>query len=700
MRTLPLVSLLVLSVTHLSCSQADAASKKDKSKDKAAPEPAAAPAPPPAPVPEYAKDLLAAMDTTVSACDDFYQYACGSWIKNTALPADKPAWFRSFSSIQDQNLAAVHTVLEATAKDPGTDPVRQKLGAYYGSCMNEDAANTAGITPIKPLLAEIEKVKDITTFMSVSGKLGQYGITSAVGGEIDGDFKDPTISLLYIAQDGLTLPDRDYYLKDDAKSKSLMTSFQSLVERYLERAGVAPKDSPAQAAAIIAFEKQLAEASIPRADLRDPQKLYNKMNRAELIKAAPNLKLDGWLTAMGAPKADAFSYATPESLNKFSAILAKTPVATLKAYLKFQTVHAFAGALDKDTYALEFGFFGTQLVGQQQPEDRWKRCVKSTDGAMGEALGQAFVDARFTGESKTIARAMINNIERAFREGLPSLSWMDDATRTAALSKVAAVNNKIGYPDKWRDYSALTIGTKSFAENVQAARAFSNARELAKIGQPVDRAEWGMSPPTVNAYYNPTLNEMVFPAGILQPPFFSKDYPAAMNYGAIGMVMGHELTHGFDDQGAQFDGTGKMVEWWAPQATERFKTQTSCVQKQYDNYTVLENVHVNGSLTLGENIADLGGTRFGYRAFKAQESVGMKANVPGLTDDQVYFLAFAQGWCAVEAEPYQQMLISADPHSPPKWRVNGPLTNLPEFHKAFNCPVGAKMHPESTCEVW
>lgn len=666
----------------------------------AAPPPAPAPAPAPPPAHPATVDLVAALDTAANPCDDFYQYACGSWVKNTPLPADKPVWVRSFSTIQEQNLATLREVLEEAAKNPGTDANRQRLGAYYGSCMDEAGANARGFEALKPTLAEIDKVRDLAGFMAMSGKLSAMGVAGPVYAEIDGDFKDPTISILYLMQGGLSLPDREYYLKEDDASKALRAALVALVQRHLQHAGVEHSLAERVAPSVVDFETRLAKASVPRVELRDPEKLYNRVDRAGLLKHAPGLKLDAWLGGAGAGSVDAFSIGTPSSLAAFQEVLKKTDAATMRAYLKWQLVHRYSSTLDNETYLSDFAVFGTQLMGQKQPQDRWKRCVRATDVAMGEALGQAFVDKKFAGESKTIARAMINGIQRAFREGLPGLSWMDDGTRQRALEKATAITNKIGYPDSWRDYSALVVTPGKFTENLMAANRFESARQIAKAGKPVERAEWFMTPSMVNAYYNPTLNEMVFPAGILQPPFFSKDFPAAMNYGSIGMVMGHELTHGFDDQGRKFDGSGKMSEWWDPAVSARFETQTACVKEQYDAYTVTDGTHVNGALTLGENIADLGGTRLAYRAFKAQEANGAKANAPGLTEDQTFFVAVAQGWCTVAAPQYETMQVSSDPHSPARFRVNGPLTNLPEFHKAFNCSVGTKMHPEKTCEVW
>lgn len=658
---------------------------------------AVAPPPPPPPPPAWALEVKSAMDLAVNPCDDFYAYACGGWIKSTPLPADKPSYSRSFNTINDRNLASMRTLLDTAAADAAaTDPVKAKLGTYYGSCMDTAAVDAAGMAPLQPLLARIATIKDAASFMKVSGELRAVGVPGIVAGEIDADFKDPTRQILYLVQSGLSLPDREYYLKTDDNSKAQRAALESTLAAQLARAGVA--DAAKLAPQVVAFETALAQASVARTDLRDPTKLYTPANRKGVAKQSPGLKWDAWFEGAGLAKADAFSIGTPSAFKGFEKVLKDTKAPVLKAYLTWQTVHAFAGALDQATYDADFALYGKTLRGQQLPEDRWKRCVRSTDGAMGELLGQAFVATNFPGESKDIARGMIGGIEKAFEDGVGGLAWMDDATRTAAVGKARAILNKIGYPDVWRDYTALEVKRGAWAENVMAARRFETNRTNAKIGGPTDRGEWFMSPPAVNAYYNPTINEIAFPAGILQPPFFSKDFPAAMNFGGIGMVMGHEVTHGFDDQGAKFDAQGRMVEWWTPGVTKSFEERTSCVKSQYDAFEVTPGLNVNGTLTLGENIADIGGSRLAYRAFKASNAP--PSGMPGLSDDQLFFVAMAQGWCSVASPEYEKMRVLSDPHSPNKFRVNGTVANLPEFAQAFSCQVGTKMRPEKPCEVW
>ncbi len=673
---------------------------------KKAPEPppapvvAPVPAPEPPPLPAWAKDVQAAMKPGANACQDFYQYACGGWIDATPLPADKPSYGRSFNRIFDDNLATLRSVLETAAATPGADATSQKIGAFYGSCMDDGAADKAGLSPLAPLMDRIATVKNLATFMAVAGELSLVGVNVPVDGEIDADFKDPSVQVLYMVQGGLSLPDRDYYLKGDEGSLKQQAALETAITAQLARAGLI--DAAGLAKEVVALERALAEQSVPRTDLHDPEKLYRPVDRKGLLKAAPKLKLDQWLAGAGIPAADRFSVGTPTAFVGFQDVLKKAKPEVLRAYLTWQTIHAFAGALDTQTYTTDFELYGKVLRGQQKPEDRWKRCVRSTDGAMGDLLGKAYVDQRFAGESKTIAVDMITGIEGAFRAGLPKLAWMDDATRAAANGKVDTIVNKIGYPDALRTYEGLQVKAGDYAGNVAAARRFEATRQLAKVGQPTDRAEWFMSPPTVNAYYNPTMNEIAFPAGILQPPFFSKEFPAAMNYGAIGMVMGHEITHGFDDSGSKFDALGRMQAWWPAEVTQRFEERTTCVKNQYDAYEVAPGLKVNGELTLGENIADIGGSRIAYGAFKAAQAAGKvpPAGMPGLSDDQLFFVALAQSWCSVSSPEYEKMRVLSDPHSPNRFRVNGTLANVPEFAAAFGCEEGTPMRPKNACEVW
>jgi putative endopeptidase len=666
-----------------------------------APPPTPVDAPAPAPVmPEYAKALVSAMDTKANACEDFYRYACGGWMDATPLPADKPLWGKSFSTIRDANLSVQKATLEKAAASPTTgDADWAKMGNFYGACMDEPAVDATATAALAPYLKEIDGAKDLKGAMRVAGHLTTVGVAPFVGAGVYNDFKDPTKNILHMTEGGLGLPDRDYYLKTDADTKTLLVAYEAHVAEMLVVAGVPAVDAAKQAKAIVVLETAIADAWVPRAELRDPEKVYNKLDRAGLVKLTPKLGWDQWLAGAGVPAtANDINVEVPGVFKKLEGILVKTDIKTVRAYLKWHLMHATAPYMGKTTYDAHFAFYGQKVTGQKEQEPRWKRCVGAADALIGEITGKSFVQSNFAGDSKEKSLTMIRDIETAFEGGLAGLTWMDDATRARAVEKMKKINNKIGYPDVWKDYSALTITPGTHTANVLAAMAFESARTSAKIGQPVPKGDWYMSPPTVNAYYDPSMNEMAFPAGILQAPFFDRDYPAVMNYGSIGMVMGHELTHGFDDQGRKFDGDGKMVEWWAPEVSARFEERAACVEKQYSGYNVAEGINVNGALTLGENIADIGGYRAAYRAYKAQQAA--PANVPGLTEDQLFFVAAAQSWCVVASPEIQKMRALSDPHSPPRYRVNGPLANLPEFAAAFGCAEGTAMRPANACEVW
>lgn len=664
--------------------------------------PPAAPPPPASATQQAVAALLADMDRAANPCEDFYRYACGSWLDNTPLPADKPVWTRSFSTIDEDNRTWINALLERAAADPGAgDDDWRRVGTYFAACMNETARAEAGVKPLAPLFERIGTVKDAASFLTVAGELSVLGATPLVGGWVDADFANPKLTILYLFQDGLGLPDRDYYLvpADDAKGQENLTAYQAHVGRMLAFAGVA--DAEAAAGRVVEFEKKLATFSIPRDELQDPARIYNKVDLAGLQKAAPKLPWEAWLSAIGAPTARDISLHDAAWFTKLQELVLATDPGTMREYLAWHTIHATASALSPDIAAEGFAFYGKQLAGSKEQEPLWKRCVSSTSGSLGEVLGKVYVAERFGGASKPIADEMIDRVADAFEAGLPALAWMDDATRSAAVEKKNSVTRKIGYPETWRDYSSIALGPLHL-DNWANARRYEHAREVAKIGKAPDPAEWFMAPQMVNAYYNPLQNEIVFPAGILQPPFFLADYPAPMNYGGIGMVMGHELTHGFDDSGRQFDGTGTMRAWWSEAAVTAFEAQTQCIVDQYAAYTVPDGTHVNGELTLGENIADLGGVRTAFRAWKGWEQAHEPAGpyADGLTNDQLFFVSYAQGWCTKSTPELETLRVRTDSHSPAEFRVNGPLQNLPEFHQAFGCKEGQAMVRAPQCEVW
>lgn len=650
-----------------------------------------------------AAEIRATIDPKADPCQSFYQYACGGWLAKTTLPADESQFGRGFSQLADTNREVLHGVLEELAKKPGNDPDNRKLGAFYASCMDEGAIEKAGAAPLAPLFAEIDKATDVASALTVAAKLQREGIEALLSTAVEGDFKDPDLSIAYMTQGGLGLPDRDYYLKEDADSKALLADYQAHVAKMLGLAGESTADAARHAAAIVAFETSLAKASLPRAEMRDPNKIYHRVDPAALAAMSDGLSWSPFFAGFGQPNLSLIS-AAPEGFFKgLAETLKKTDLDTLRADFRWLAVHSRADQLSKAFVDEDFAFFDKRLQGQQELQVRWKRCVEATDGALGFALGRAFVERQFAGESKKVAVEMIQDIEHSFEAGLPQLAWMDDTTRARAKEKTAVLVNKIGYPDKWRDYSALVVASDAgYFANSRAAIRFEVDRLLAKIGQKVDRTEWGMTPPTVNAYYNPLRNEMVFPAGVLQPPFFSKDHPAAMNYGGIGMAMGHELTHGFDDQGRQFDGSGRLREWWDPAVVGRFQERTQCVQDLYSGFEVEPGVKVNGKLTLGENIADFGGIKASFHGWHSwSERNGSPGPlIQGFTNDQLFFLGFAQSWCSLRRPEFSKMLATVDPHSPPNFRVDGPLSNFPAFAETFHCAAGTPMNRAQRCEVW
>jgi predicted metalloendopeptidase len=652
---------------------------------------------------DFAAAVKSAMDTKADPCQDFYQYACGSWREATKLPADQVRWGRGFSEIAERNRTVNRSILENASRSPGDDPNRQRLGWFYGSCMDEAGIAAAGTKPIEGWMKDVGKVKDAAGLMTAVGKMHAASIPALFGLGVQGDFKDPNTNIGQMFQGGLNLPDRDYYLSEDPAKKDIRDKYVIFVAKMFEMYGEKPDAAKAIAGRVLAFETELAKNSRPRAELRDPDKTYNKLDRAGLQKLTPKLDWDGYFKAMGHPEVTQLNIAVPEFFQGLEKLAYATEPATLQAYLQWNVLHDAAPALPKNFDEENFNFYGKTLQGQKEQQARWKRCVAQTDNALGEILGQEFIKQQFPGDSKKIARELVETIQTAFSNGLPSLEWMDDTTRQRALGKKAAIANKIGYPDKWRDYSKLKIKKGDYFTNLVSSGRFEFEREAAKIGKPVDKTEWGMTPPTVNAYYNPLNNEMVFPAGILQPPFFSKAFPAAMNYGGIGMVMGHELTHGFDDQGRKFDASGKLTEWWEPSVSTKFDERAACIEKQYGGYEVQPDLKLNGKLTLGENIADNGGIKEAYNAYKAYESKhpGTEAPaVPGLTNDQLLFVAFAQTWCSLATPEIERVLVTVDPHSPPKFRVNGPLSNYDQFSQTFQCASGTPMHPKDVCEVW
>ena len=640
--------------------------------------------------PEVAAEVLANMDAQTNPCDDFYRYACGGWIDATELPADQPRYGR-FQTLMERNQEALRGILEA---DEG------QLGTFYGACMDEGAVETAGLTALAPTLERIAGMKRGQE-SKVAGELRAMGIGGLFSFDVGPDYKDPSINIAHLSQGGLGLPDRDFYLGDDDQSKALRAAYQAHVGKILGAAGLSADD----AAGILALETALAKASKPRDQMRDPTVQYNRMTREELAALTPGFDWGPYFTALGLADADALNVYPPEYLTAMAAAVKEAGPKAVRAYMAWQVLNRFASQLPKAFVDADFEFYRKMLRGQQAPSPRWKRCVAVSDAGLRDVLGEAYVAEHFAGDSRDVALDMIKGIESAFEAGLDSLAWMDDETRGRAVEKMTAIVNKIGYPENWRSYEGLEIGEGHLA-NLVAASGYETRRSLSHYGKPVDKLEWHMSPPTVNAYYNPPHNEIVFPAGILQPPFFSADYPMAMNFGGIGMVMGHELTHGFDDSGRKFDGNGQLTEWWNETAVTKFEERAQCVDDLYSTYEVQPGVKLNGKLTLGENIADFGGIKQAHQAYLAWAQANGEdpaaLAVDGLTAEQLMFVAFGQIWCSKSTPEVDKVRAMTDPHAHPRYRINGPLSNLPAFWDAFSCEEGTPMHPpaDAVCEVW
>ena len=675
------------------------------------PEPVAASTPPeeevppaPAPTKPVTTKTLAsqgldpkALDRTADPCTDFYQFACGGWMKSTVIPDDKPLAMRSFVDIGDRNTEFLHGKLEELRKAPGPDPIGKQLGAYYGACMDEAAIEKAGTKPIQPLVAAINKVRDVKTLSAAVAQLHAASVPVLFAFGPTQDAKDAKQVIGGLDQNGLGLPDRDYYLQDVPQLKKVREAYQTYVAEMLVAAGRKPDVAQQEAAAILALETELAKISKDKVARRDPVGMYNRLERAGVAKATPSFDWAGYWKTTGV-KTEAISVGAPQFLEGLEPLLASTKPQTWRAYLTFHLFSSTAPLLTKQLEDTAFKFTSV-LTGQAKQLPRWKRCVNHTDTALGDLLGQVFVRERFAGASKSAAMEQIAAIRAAMKDNLETLPWMDTVTKERAFKKLAAMTDQIGYPNKWRTYT-FKIDPRTWGANAIAARQFEQKRQLAKIGKPDDRDDWYLSAPTVNAYYSAERNGMVFPAGILQPPFYSVDAAVPVNLGAMGMVVGHELTHGFDDQGAQYDADGNLVNWWEPSTQTEFKERTQCVIDQYNAYDVVGG-KVNGANTVGENIADIGGVKLALAAYRALRAPAPDTVVAdGFTEDQQFFLGFGQAWCAKMRPDFEQMLVTVDVHSPAQWRVNGALQATPEFAKAFRCKASAKMRPAKQCAVW
>ncbi len=643
---------------------------------------------------------LHALDTKVAPCDDFYQYACGGWTASHPIPPDRSSWGR-FDELQERNYAVLHAILEKdAAAGAQRNQVQREIGDYYAACMDEHAIEAKGTAPLKPELDRIAALGDRAALPGLVGELHPIGVNVFFSLTALQDFKDATQVLALVDQGGLGLPDRDYYLKDDPKSVEQRKLYVAHVKNMLVLLGEPADRAAADADAVLGFETGLAKSALDLVSRRDPQNIYHRMSVKDLQALTPGFSWERYLRAISAPPVTALNVTEPAFFRGMDALLARTDLPTLRSYLRWQLVHASAEFLPKRFADENFAFYGKTLSGAKELRVRWKRCVAATNSALGEALGQEYVERTFGQESKARTRAMVRAIEAALKEDIESLSWMTPTTRKAAEVKLQGVANKIGYPDRWRDYSSIRIAHDDALGNAQRANRFEFQRQLKKIGKPVDRGEWSMTPSVVNAYYNPLMNDINFPAGILQPPFYIQAADNAVNFGAIGAVIGHELTHGFDDSGRKFAANGNLQDWWTPADGKEFEKRASCVADQYSKYTAVDDVKLNGRLTLGENTADNGGLRIASIAFADTMRGKPETKVGGYTPEQRFFLGWGQIWCESLTPETERLLALTNPHSPGRYRVDGVVSNMPEFQQAWGCKTGAPMAPENRCRVW
>jgi putative endopeptidase len=642
----------------------------------------------------------AALDRKADPCVDFYRFACGGWMAANPIPPEQSRWGR-FDELQERNRDKLREILEKTANKSGTrTTVEQEIGDYYAACMDEKSAEAKGFAPLKPTLDRIASLPSKAAITAELLQLNETGVQPFFSIGSNPDFKQSTSMIANVDQGGMGLPDRDYYLKTDAKSVQLQQQYIEHVTRMLNLLGEAPDAAAKRARTVMRIETTLAKAALDRVARRDPNRVYHKYTVAELISLAPGIDWQKYFEGIGLGGLQTLNVAEPNFTRAIEAVVVQNSLDDLKTYLTWQVLNAHASFLSRPFVDENFDFFGRILTGAKQLRLRWNRCVIYADDQLGDALGQKFVEKTFGAEGKERTLAMVHHLEAALGRDIEDLDWMSPETKKQALIKLHAIVNKIGYPEKWRDYSSVNVVRDDLAGNVDRLNKYEFHRVMNKVGKPVDRTEWGMSPPTVNAYYNPTMNDINFPAGILQPPFFDKRLDDALNYGAIGSVIGHELTHGFDDEGRQFDAQGNLRDWWTPEDAKRFEERSECLVQEYGNFTAVEDVKLNGKLTLGENTADNGGVRIARMALLQALGGRKPSRIDGFTGEQRFFLGWAQIWCQNVTEEAARLRAAVDPHSPGRYRVNGTLMNMPEFGKAFACRTGTPMTSGPACRAW
>ncbi|MFZ0419181.1 MAG: M13 family metallopeptidase [Candidatus Sulfotelmatobacter sp.] len=652
------------------------------------------------PAPGFSLDNI---DKTIDPCVDFYQYACGNWMKKAEIPADRSSW-ASFTELDERNLDIERGILEkAESGGASRNAIDQKIGDLYGSCMDEKTVNTKGIAPLQPELDRVAAVKDKGALIDEIAHVHLMGPGPLFNFYSNSDLHNADMVIANIDQGGLSLPDRDYYIKDDARMVDMRKHFVDYVNEMFTLAGQSAAQAADSAKTVLRIETALAKDSMDRTVRRDPKVRDHKMQRDQAVALAPDLYLNRFFVAVGAPSFTELNVGNPDFFKQVNSVVESEPLDALKTYVSWQVLRTAAPWLSQPFVESNFKM-RQALTGQKQIQDRWKRCVDLTNSSLGEALGQRYVELTFGADGKQRMLKMVDALEKSLNEDIEHLSWMSDETRKQAAIKLEAIRNKIGYPDVYRDYSSVIIKPDDLWGNVARAEEFESKRQIAKIGKPLDRKEWGMTPPTVNAYYSPAYNEIVFPAGILQPPFFDKNMDDAVNFGGIGLVIGHELTHGFDDQGRKFDPQGNLHDWWTEQDGKEFEKRVSCVADEYSNFVAVDDLKLNGRLTLGENTADNGGARIALMALEhmiADDKTGKEGQkIDGYTPEQRFFLGFGRVWCEKRRPEYERMQVTTNPHSPGRYRVDGVVQNMPEFQKAWGCKAGQPMVAENACHVW
>jgi putative endopeptidase len=641
------------------------------------------------------------IDSSAEACTDFFQYANGSWVKNTQIPAAYSRW-GTFNILADNNQNILKDVLDKAETEkaaPGSSA--QMIGDYYASCMDEAAIEKAGAKPLDPYFKQINAIKDVKGLDKQIAMMHAAGMPALFGFGGGADAKNSAMNIVNISQGGLSLPNRDFYTKDDAKSVETRAKFVEYMTNMFKLVGDDADTAAKNANTVMTIQTRLANASKSPVELRNPEARYNKRTLAQLNEMTPNFSWEAYMKTRGVPTVQEVNVGQPAFFTEVNKMLTEVPLDQWKTYMRWMVLNSSAGSLSKPFVDENFRFFSTYLQGTKEQQPRWRRCVGATDRALGEALGAEFVKTAFTPAAQKRMSELIDNLFAAYRERLAQLEWMSPETRQQAIAKLNTYQRKIGFNQNPRGYNGLKISRASFFENGKSVSQFEIARNLKDVGQKVDKTRWGMSPPTVNAYYNPSFNEIVFPAGILQPPFFNLTADDAINYGAIGAVIGHEITHGFDDQGSQFDADGNLKSWWTKEDRAKFEERAACVTNQFNGYEIQPGLNINGKLTLGENIADLGGLKMAYRAYqKSLEGKPKPEKIDGFTPEQRFFLGYAQVWSTKSTPEFERQQVLTDSHSNARYRVNGPLSNLPQFAEAFGCKTGDKMVRTDSCLIW